>query len=126
MIYGGQPARVFQFIASSLLGSDAFDGGSSTVALGILLHFAVAFVWTSFLFLVHTTLHRYLPQFYVRAILYGLLIWLVMNLAVLPLTQVVQRPIEFTSAATGIAILIVAAGIPIVYQFDRFQRKQKF
>jgi hypothetical protein len=40
---GVAPARVFQGIASGLLGRSAFAGGMATALLGILLHFFIAF-----------------------------------------------------------------------------------
>jgi len=36
-------ARIFQGIASRLIGKGSFDGGAATVALGVLLHFTVAY-----------------------------------------------------------------------------------
>jgi len=39
-------AQLMQSIAGALLGRAAFRGGSTTVALGVALHFAVAYGWT--------------------------------------------------------------------------------
>ena len=92
--YGSTVSRLFQGVASVLLGSEALTGGTTTVGLGVLMHFGVAFVWSGvFLFLV-------LRWQWVRAILssrygvaktaslYGPFIWMVMSLVVIPtLTQ---------------------------------------
>lgn len=88
--------RLFQGIASTVLGRDAFDGGVATVALGVAMHFGVAFGWSAvFLFLVLGSAH-------LRAFLgsrhgvikvasvYGPMIWVVMSLAVIPLLT--ERP----------------------------------
>src|SRR3979490_3568393 len=46
-------ARLWQGVASTLLGKEAFDGGTSTALIGVLMHFGVAFGWSAvFLFLV--------------------------------------------------------------------------
>src|SRR6187455_3597011 len=40
---GGTIMRLMQFIASGLLGKSAFQGGRATAALGLALHFLIAF-----------------------------------------------------------------------------------
>ncbi|HYX71332.1 MAG TPA: hypothetical protein VE732_01055, partial [Nitrososphaera sp.] len=42
LILGVQPMRIFQSVASGLLGRASFEGGVPTFLLGILLHFVVA------------------------------------------------------------------------------------
>ena len=83
-------SRLFQGVASVLLGSEAFNGGPSTVALGVLMHFGVAFGWAGvFLFLVlrlpwvRTILASRYGVAKIAA-LYGPFIWMVMSLAVIP------------------------------------------
>jgi hypothetical protein len=44
---GVTPARIFQSIASGLMGRSAFTGGLATVALGLLLHYFIAFAIVS-------------------------------------------------------------------------------
>src|ERR1700756_1467286 len=41
------PIRILQSVASGLLGKDAFTGGAPTAALGLFLHFVIAFIWTT-------------------------------------------------------------------------------
>jgi hypothetical protein len=94
--YGSTVTRLFQGVASTLLGREAFEGGISTAALGGLMHFGVAFGWSAvFLFLVLrlSWVRDLLASRYgvVKvAALYGPFIWLVMSLAVIPLLT--QRP----------------------------------
>jgi hypothetical protein len=40
---GTAPGRIFQSIASGLLGPASFRGGAATIALGVLLHYTIAF-----------------------------------------------------------------------------------
>jgi uncharacterized membrane protein YagU involved in acid resistance len=88
--------RLFQGVASTVLGKQAFDGGIPTALLGVVMHFGVAFGWSAvFLFLV-------MRSSWIRdllasrngvgkvASLYGPFIWLVMSLVVIPL--LVHRP----------------------------------
>jgi hypothetical protein len=94
--YHSSVTRLFQGVASTLLGQKAFEGGTPTALLGILMHFGVAFGWSAvFLFLV-------LRLRWVRDLLsspygvvkvasfYGPSIWMVMSLIVIPL--LLHRP----------------------------------
>lgn len=96
LIYGSTPARVFQGVASTLLGPGALQGGSRTALIGVAMHVAVAFCWSAvFVVLVARSLplRRVLQSLRGRvtiAAVYGPFIWLVMSLAVIPL--LLQRP----------------------------------
>ena len=95
------PARVWQGVASVLLGKPALDGGAAMVALGVVMHFGVAFTWSAVLLAVVQRSYR------VRAILdseygplkvasvMGPLIWLVMSVIVMP--SFTGRAVSFTS-----------------------------
>jgi hypothetical protein len=88
--YGSTVTRLFQGVAATLLGREALDGGTSTAAVGVLMHFGVAFGWSAvFLFLVMRWFwsRRLLASRYGAikvASLYGPFIWMVMSLAVIP------------------------------------------
>ena len=91
VFYGSTVSRLFQGVASVLLGSEAFDGGTRTVVIGVLMHVGVAFGWSAvFLFLVmrsswiRSVLASRLGVVKV-ALLYGPFIWMVMSLAVIPI-----------------------------------------
>ena len=89
--YGSTVTRLWQGVASVLLGAAAFEGGSRTAAIGVLMHVGVAFGWSAvFLLLVlsSSSLRAILAEPYgvvAVAVVYGPLIWLVMSLAVIPL-----------------------------------------
>lgn len=46
--------------------------------------------------------------------------WTMMNLVVLPLSAVDQGSFTPGKVLTGSIILVVAAGLPITYRFDRY------
>jgi hypothetical protein len=89
--YGSTVTRLFQGVAATLIGRDAFEGGPATALLGVLMHFGVAFGWSAvFMALVSRSpwIRRVLASRYgvVRvAAWYGPFVWLVMSLAVIPL-----------------------------------------
>jgi hypothetical protein len=94
--YGSTATRLFQGVASTLLGKEALDGGTSTALIGVLMHFGVAFGWSAvFLLLVMRSawIRRVLSSRYgvVKvAAVYGPFIWMVMSLIVIPL--LLHRP----------------------------------
>jgi hypothetical protein len=89
--YGSTVSRLFQGVASVLIGPTAFDRGTPTVLLGLLLHFGVAFSWSVVfvLLLVRSGWIRGLVTSWRGVIMvaaaYGPFIWMVMSLAVIPL-----------------------------------------
>jgi len=94
--YDSTVTRLFQGVASTLLGKEALDGGTPAALVGVLMHFGVAFGWSAvFLLLVLRSawVRRVLASRYGAvkvASVYGPFIWLVMSLAVIPL--LLHRP----------------------------------
>jgi uncharacterized membrane protein YagU involved in acid resistance len=83
--------RLWQGVASTLLGAAALEGGIRTAAIGVLMHFGVAFGWSAvFLLLVLSSswLRGVLAAPYgviAVAAVYGPLILLAMSLLVIPM-----------------------------------------
>jgi hypothetical protein len=91
LVYGSTVTRLWQGVASTLLGAAAFEGGIRTAAIGLLMHFGVALSWSAvFLLLVLSSswLRGVLAAPYAViavASVYGPLIWLAMSLVVIPM-----------------------------------------
>jgi hypothetical protein len=60
------PVKSFQFIASGIFGTSAFSGGNTMLALGILFHFCIAFIWTLIFFFLYPRLKLYSPHWLVE------------------------------------------------------------
>lgn len=88
---GVSPTRVLQYIASGLLGRESFSGGAATAALGLLLHFFIAFVVVALYLLASGKLPILVRHPFVFGPLYGVLVHLVMRYGVVPLSAV-NRP----------------------------------
>ena len=80
------PVRILHSIASGLLGRASFEGGNPTAALGLLLHFFIAFM----VVLTYLLASRRLPSLarhpFLYGPLYGLLVYAIMNYIVVPLS----------------------------------------
>jgi hypothetical protein len=117
---GVGPATIFQSVASGLLGADAFTGGAPTAALGLGLHYFIAFVWTTVFVLASHRLGLLRRRPLVVGAAYGVFVFLVMHFVVLPLSAVAKRPINPAMALIQVGIHIVCIGWPIVLAARRF------
>ena len=88
--YGAPLGRVWQGVASTLLGSSAMQGGGRTMLVGLLMHAGVAFAWTAVfvaLALASPALRRLVSRpagMVAVSAVYGPAIWMVMSLLVIP------------------------------------------
>jgi len=92
--------RIFQSIAAGLLGKASYNGGTTTIALGLLCHIVIAFTWTT----IYYFASRRVPSIrefassnagnLITGVLFGAVIWLGMDFIVIPLSAA-----RFTSPA---------------------------
>ena len=119
--------RLWQGVASVLLGKEALNGGGRTAAIGLLMHFGVAFFWSAvFLFLALrlAPLRRTIasPSGVVAvASVYGPMIWIIMSLVVIPLF-VHRAPTITPSWWVQLIGHMVFVGLPIVGTIGRGMR----
>jgi hypothetical protein len=120
---GGSPARMFQFIASGLLGRASFTGGTATVVLGVLCHFFIAFTLAAIYYTASTRLPQLARQPFLWGPLFGIIAWLGMNLVVLPLSAVTRQPRTLQGVIQGLIVHMVLIGLPIALSARRSVRK---
>lgn len=112
---GISPSRILQFIASGVLGREAaFSGGAATAALGLLLHFFIAFVVVTLYVLASQRLPILARQPFVFGPLYGVLVHLAMHYVVVPLSAVTRSPGPTPAASMINQYLIHALGVGLV------------
>src|ERR1051326_1618917 len=80
--------RLLQGIARGAFGDSAFEEGSSMAIAGLGFHFIIAFAFAIFYFLVFPYIPFLKKQRIISGLLYGIFVWCVMNLAVLPLLHI--------------------------------------
>jgi hypothetical protein len=114
MLRGGKdPAGIWKFVASGIFGKEAFAGGSGMVVWGLVFHFCIAITWAIIFFQLYPTLRRLISNPVVLGLLYGIVVWLVMNLGVLPLSNVTTQPFRLSGVLIGMGVLVVCIGLPI-------------
>lgn len=110
---GKSPVPVFNYIASAVFGPDAFTGGMPMIITGFLLHYLIALIFSTTLFLLYPTIYRFIKNKVLVGILFGLFNWITMTLIVVPLTRIPHRPFNLSNALINIVILMLAIGIPV-------------
>lgn len=112
---GVTPFRIFRGIAAGVLGREAaLAGGLPVVLLGVVLHFTIATTIVA----VYGEATRRLPALnrrpFVFGPLYGVAVYLTMNLVVIPLSAIhgTGLPSALPVLANGVLIHIFGVGIP--------------
>lgn len=109
-------ASIFKYIASGAFGKTvAYAGGTNMVIWGVFFHYLIAFIFTTTLFLLHPMFYSWFRNKLLTAIFYGILIWVIMNIIVVPLTSLPARPFNFIHSLIDCSILIVCFGLPISF-----------
>jgi uncharacterized membrane protein YagU involved in acid resistance len=115
------PIKILQSIASGIFKKEAYNGGSQMAWYGLGLHFIIAMVFAWFYF----TIYPYLPFLKKNALfsgfLYGIFVWIVMNLIVLPIAFPVlpAKHLDFP-LILSVLILIFCIGLPIAFIARKF------
>ena len=115
LIKGGRtPERIFNFIASGVFGPAAMSGGTPMVFAGIGFHLVIAMGWTIVFFLAAKQFEILRRQALAAAVAYGVLVWILMNKVVLPLSRVqMGGSPTWNSILVGVLVLVVCIGFPI-------------
>ena len=103
-----------QSVASGILGTEAYNGWLYTAILGLLLHFFIAFSAAA-IFYVFSRKIRFLTEHaIVSGLLYGIIIYGVMNLIVLPLSAYPHQ-VNFSPSRLAINLFVhmFLIGLPI-------------
>lgn len=125
LMSGIGPVRIFWSIASGLLGAESAKGGAWSAALGVFLHFVIAFIWTVVFYILSRKIAFLVNQAIVSGIIYGVAVYWFMQLVVLPLSafpykkQLVPEPNQFI---LGMLIHIFCVGLPIALVVRHFSK----
>ena len=111
---GVPAARVLQSVASGLLGAAAYQGGGQTAALGLCLHFLIAWSAAAIFYFASGKLRFLTARAVISGVLYGIAIYAVMNLVVIPLSAFPQK-VRFPPLVlfTGLFVHMFGIGLPI-------------
>jgi hypothetical protein len=118
----GKPILIPQTIASGVLGVKSYAGGGPSAALGVLLHFVIAFGAATVYYLASRKLGFMIRRAVLSGLMYGALVYLFMHIVVVPLSAVpashmplVYKVCEFVEHWFGV-------GLPIALSVRHYSR----
>ena len=120
LINGGKPIKMLQFIASGVFGRQAFSGGVAFAVYGLALHYFIAFIWTFLFFKVYPKLNLVAKNKILTGVVYGIIIWIVMSMIVLPLSNTPRLNFNLGKSIISALILIAAIGLPLSIIANRY------
>ena len=106
------PAQFMQWITSAIDGTSAFGAGSSAIIEGFIIHVIVTFIMAAVYYFAYKNSRIVRKNTLTSGIIYGLGIWIVMNLIVFPLSNVPPAPFVLFNAFISIIWHIVLVGLP--------------
>jgi hypothetical protein len=115
------PVMIFQYIASGLTGVWAFHAGMASVALGVAIHYTIALFWTAVYYAASRRILILIRRPVICGLLYGAVVYLIMNFLVLPLSRVPHARAATTLASriSGVLALLFCIGLTIAVLVSR-------
>lgn len=112
--------KLLQGIGKAAFGSNTFDSQISLALSGVLVHFFIALCFTIFYFFIFPYIPLLKKQRIISGLVYGIFVWCVMNLLVLPLLHIANIPTKWDSITRGALILMFCIGLPISLIVSRY------
>jgi len=113
-------------IAAGLLGRSALLGGASTWILGVILHYFIAYSAAAVYCAASRKLDFLRPHFVVCGMFFGIGLFLVMNLIVLPLSGLhAAGPCQLRGLVQGLLVHMIFIGVPIGFCLYKFSPQQE-
>ncbi|PWT97133.1 MAG: hypothetical protein C5B52_14330 [Bacteroidetes bacterium] len=119
-VTGKSPVRIFYYIASGVFGKEAYDGGIPMVIAGFLFHYFIATIFSAFFFFIYPAIPILRKNKIVAGLAYGIFVWVIMNLAVVPVSRVNRGPFHLQQVLIGMGILMLCIGLPISLMANRY------
>ena len=112
--HGVAPTRLLQSVSSGLLGRAAFEGGVPVAVLGFVLHFVMMMLIAAIFYTVAARARILITRPLLWGSLYGLVVYWVMNLVVLPLSAFpAQWRWQAVLVITSLIVHAFGIGVPI-------------
>ncbi|MFZ0819972.1 MAG: hypothetical protein WAM91_07870 [Candidatus Acidiferrales bacterium] len=119
-IKGVHPSRVLRGIAAGLLGPRSFSMGFKTAALGLSIHFLIAFSAATVFYFASCKLTFLVRQPIPWGIAYGVAVYIVMYWVVVPHSAAHRNPLTLSAHIIAILTHMVCVGLPISLIISHF------
>ena len=116
------PIRIFQSVAAGVLGRAAFQGGWPTAALGLALHFFIAFSAATVYWLASRKIKFLTEHAIIAGLFYGEAVFWFMRYVVIPLSATSAGPFSVATIVTGPIGHMFLVGLPISLAVRRYAK----
>jgi hypothetical protein len=120
----GHPQGILRGIAGGLLGPQAFHGGWGTAALGLALHFFIAFSAAAVYYAASRKLIFLRQRPVGWGFLYGIAVYMFMSWVVVPLSALPKSKAPFSGVGLVLSLLthMFCVGLPIALAVRRYAK----
>lgn len=120
---GIKPVMILHHIASGVLGPEAANqGGAATAALGLALHFVIAFGAATVYWVASRYINFMTEHAVISGLLFGEAVFLFMYFVVVPLSAAAKGRFTLATAVTGPIGHMFLVGLPIALAVRRYSR----
>ncbi len=106
---------ILRFIARGIYGKEALGDLGNMPFKGLFLHLLISFIWCFAFFGVYPNFKFQNPNWIRTGVVYGMLIFFIMNFGVLPIAITKDFPIEPLFLLKSAIAHILGVGLPIAY-----------
>jgi len=120
LVLGLDPVQIYQYVASGMLGPDAFTGGVPTALLGVAVHCLIAVAAASAFSFAALRAPRLVERPALSGSLFGVSVFVFMNYVVTPLSLAPPSEFSLPLFLNGVLGHVVFVGLPIAYAARRY------
>jgi len=120
LIYMVTPMRILQAIARGLLGSASFEMGVTSAALGLVLQWLMSILIAAIFVFAALRLRVLVQRWIAAGLAYGVVVFIVMNYVVVPLSAVGKVPTFTTLTFTLNLLAMLLFGLIVSWFANRF------
>ncbi|HEY2727278.1 MAG TPA: hypothetical protein VGI61_08905, partial [Parafilimonas sp.] len=107
------PVQILQGIATTAIGKATIQNETLMVITGLLIHYVIAYCFAIGYFLFYPRINFLHRNAIISGLLYGVIVWAIMNLIVVPLANSHFPTIILNAFLRAIIILMICIGLPI-------------
>ena len=116
--------QILQGIAAGVFGKTIVGTPMAMAVIGLAFHYFIAFCFAIAYFVAYPHIPFLRKQKIISGLLYGIVVWAVMNLIVVPMSNAYHAPFAWPSAIRAAAILMICIGLPISFITSRYYKSK--
>ena len=114
-VLGLNGVKIYQFVASGILGKSAFAGGVNTALFGLAIHFLIAFAAAGAYWFASRRFPYLRTNWISCGLAFGVLVYVVMNYIVIPLSAIGPSSFSLPLFLNGVIGHAILVGLPAAF-----------